>query len=146
MKKTAQVILESPGGTGLRFRALTDSGLIYHFDSGPDVTDPNPMDALIAGLGACTGMDVMTILRKKRLDVTGYVIDLDGDRRDEHPKSYTRIEIVHRVRGRGLSRAAVEDAVRLSETKYCSVYATLAPAVTLSSRVEVEEETVVAPT
>jgi putative redox protein len=140
MKKTARLDLVTPEGSSLRFRARTDSDLVYHFDSGPDVADPSPIDALIAALGACSGMDVISILRKKRQQVTAYTIELEGDRSDEHPKSFTRIELVHRVRGRGISRAAVEEAVRLSEEKYCSVHANLAPGATLTSRIELEEE------
>jgi putative redox protein len=85
-------------------------------------------------------MDVIGILRKKRQDVTGYEVLLTGERRDEHPRAFTRIEIVHRVRGRNLSGAAIEEAMRLSDTKYCSVYATLAPSVELVTRYEIVPE------
>jgi putative redox protein len=140
MKKTAQLALENPGGSGLRFRARTEAGVEYVLDGAKDGPDPSPIDVVIAALGACSGMDVISILRKKRLVVTAYTLELDGDRRDEHPKAFTRIEVVHRLRGRGLPREAVEEAVRLSDDKYCSVHATLAPAVALSSRIEIEEE------
>ena len=144
MNKTAHLELETVQGTGLRFRVRTDTGFEYRLDSGADATAPSPVDVLLASLGGCTGMDVIFILRKKRLDVTAYSIDLVGQRRDDHPKAYTAMEVVHRVRGRGLPRAAVEEAVRLSEEKYCSVHATIAPGVKLTSRVEVEEESTVA--
>lgn len=140
MKKAATLELEDPAGTRLRFRARTDSGLAYHLDTGAEAVDPSPVDVVIAAVGACAGMDVASILRKKRLVLTGYVIELDGDRRDEHPRAFTSIRIVHRLRGRGLPRAAVEEALRLSEEKYCSIHATLAPGVALSSRIEIEEE------
>lgn len=144
-KKTAQLDFVPGSATGLAFRARTDSGLEYQLDSGTGAVAPSPVDVLLAAVGGCTGMDVIAILRKKRLDVTGYRIELEGERRDEHPRSFTRIALVHRVRGRGIPQVAVEEAVHLSESKYCSVHATLAPGVALSSRVEVEEEPAAAP-
>ncbi len=140
MQKNGRLVLETVEGTGLRFRATSDSDQTFLLDSGKDATAPSPLDALLAALGACSGMDVIAILRKKRQVVTGYEIELLGTRRDEHPRSFTAIEVVHRVRGRGIDRAAVEDAVRLSDTKYCSVHGTLAPGVRLSSRVEIEPD------
>ena len=143
MTKTGRLVLESldaRDGTGIRFRATTDKGLDYVLDSGEGAQGPSPVDALLAAVGACTGMDVIGILRKKRQVVTAYAIELNGTRRDEHPRAFTDIEVVHRVRGRGIDLRAVEEAVRLSETKYCSVHATLAPGVRLTSRIELEEE------
>ena len=140
MKKTAHLVLDTLDPPGQRFRARTDHGLEYVLDTGDDPQGPSPVDVVIAALGACTGMDLVAILRKKRLDVTGYEIELEGERRDEHPRAFVRIESVHRVRGRGLPPAAVEEALRLAESKYCSVHATLAPGVALSSRFEIVEE------
>jgi putative redox protein len=136
----ARLALETVSGDGLRFIATSDKGLTLALDSGPLATAPNPMEALLAALGACSGMDVITILRKKRQQVTGYTIELVGQRLDEHPRAYTSVEIVHRLTGKGLSPAAVEEALRLSETKYCSVHATLAPGLPISSRFEVVDE------
>ena len=82
-------------------------------------------------------MDVISILRKQRQQVTGYEIEVTAERREEHPRAYTRIDILHRVRGHDVSPAAVEEAIRLSDTKYCSVHAMLAPAVTMTSRFEI---------
>jgi len=136
----AHLALETVTGEGLHFLATSDKGFTLALDSGPLATAPNPMEALLAALGACSGMDVISILRKKRQQVTGYTIELVGQRLEEHPRSYTAIELVHRVTGRGLSPAAVEDALRLSETKYCSVHATLAHGVPITSRFEILDE------
>ena len=95
------------------------------------------MEVLLVGLGGCTGMDVISILRKKRQVVLGYEVVLTGERRAEHPRSFTRIEVVHRLRGRELDPKAIEEAIRLSDTKYCSVHATLAPVVEIVSRFEI---------
>jgi putative redox protein len=125
---------------GLRFEARNERGLTMTLDSGPGSIAFDPMQALAAAVGACTGMDVISILRKKRQQVTGYAIDVEGQRREEHPRAYTAIEVVHRLRGRALDPKAVEDAIRLSETRYCSVVASLAPDVTVTSRFELAEE------
>ncbi len=134
---SALLELESREGTGLRFGARVD-GHALQLDAGPGAAAASPMQALLAALGGCTAMDVISILRKKRQQVTAYRVEVIGERRtDQHPKVYTRIEIVHRVWGSDVSAAAVEEAVRLSDTKYCSVHAMLQPAVAITSRFEV---------
>ncbi len=134
---TARLALETVEGTGLRFSARAGD-FTLQLDSGPAPTAASPMQALLVALGGCTAMDVISILRKKRQQVTAYEVEVSGERRtDRHPKVYTRIEIVHRVSGRDLSPAAVEEAVRLSDTKYCSVHAMLAQGVPITSRFEV---------
>jgi len=140
MQKDGRLELETVEGAGLRFRATTDSKFSFIYDSGEGAQGPNPMEGVLCALGACAGMDVISILRKKRMAVTGYTVEMHADRREEHPRVFTRIEAVHRVRGRGIDRAAVEDAVRLSETKYCSVQGMLASTVALSSRIVIEED------
>jgi putative redox protein len=121
---------------GMRFDAAIGSFTVP-FDSGPEATAPTPMQVVLAALGGCTAMDVISILRKKRQAVTGYEVVVTGEKREEHPKHYSRIEIVHRVRGRDIHPAAVEEAVRLSDTKYCSVHAMLEPRVEITSRFEI---------
>jgi putative redox protein len=92
-------------------------------------------------LGGCTGVDVISILRKKRARVTGYHIEVRGERRAEHPRAYTRLEVKHIVRGHNLSAKAVAQAIELSEQKYCSVAATLRPAAEIVSSYEIIAET-----
>jgi putative redox protein len=98
------------------------------------------MELLLMSLGGCTGADVVGILEKKRQQVTGYEIEVRGNRRDEHPRIYTEIEVVHRLRGRGLDPKAVAHAIELSESKYCSVSAMLGAAATVTMRYEIEDE------
>lgn len=100
-----------------------------------------PAELLLVALGGCTAVDVISILQKKREQVTAYRVEVRGERRDEHPRSFTRMEVVHIVTGRNVSPAAVEKAIELSETKYCSVAATLRPAVEIVSTYEIVEET-----
>ena len=99
-----------------------------------------PMELLLIALGGCTAVDVVSILKKKRELVTDYRVEVRGTRRDEHPRAYTRIEVRHVLRGRGLSERAVAQAVELSEQKYCSVAATLRPAAEIVSTFEIEED------
>jgi putative redox protein len=137
MVNSATLTLETVEGTGLRFRARAGNGNEVILESGAGAQGPSPVEALLAAVGGCTGMDVISILRKKRQLVDGYEIAVSGVRREEHPRSFTNIELVHRVRGRNLSAAAVEDAVRLSETKYCSVIASLGKDIRITSRCEI---------
>ena len=140
MAEKTRVVLQTVE-KGLVFEARTEKGMTFLMDSAREPRGVNPVQTLLAALGGCCGMDVIEILRKKRQDVTGYEVVLTGERRDEHPRAFTRIEVLHRVRGRNLSASAVEEAMRLSDTKYCSVYATLRPSVELTSRYEIVPET-----
>ncbi|MEK6725706.1 MAG: OsmC family protein [Deltaproteobacteria bacterium] len=87
-----------------------------------------PMHLLLVALGGCTGMDVISIMKKKRQEVTALTINIGGERQDiEDPHVYTRISVEYVLKGNKLSEPAVERAVKLSEEKYCSVMATLRP-------------------
>jgi len=100
----------------------------------------SPMELLLVALGGCTGADVVSILEKKRQRVTGYDIEVLAERRAEHPRIYTRIEVIHRVRGHHVDEKAVQHAVELSETKYCSVSGMLRAAAEISMRYEITNE------
>jgi putative redox protein len=126
--------------SGLRFEARAGSGARTSLDSGPGRSEPSPVDSLLMALGGCEGMDVISILRKKRQQVTGYQVALTGHRVEEHPRRFKRIEVVHRVRGHDLSEPAVEEAVRLSHEKYCSVRHSLDPAIEVIHRWELIED------
>ena len=84
-----------------------------------------PMELLLLGFGGCSGMDVISILRKKKQQVSGLEINVKGKRSDEHPKVYTDIEIEFIVKGTDISEDAVKKSVELSLDKYCSVGAIL---------------------
>jgi putative redox protein len=100
---------------------------------------PNPMELLMLALGSCTGVDVVSILRKKRENLTGYRVEVRGQRRDEHPRSYNRFDVHHIVTGRSISERSVAQAVELSEQKYCSVAASLRPTAEIVSTFEIIE-------
>jgi putative redox protein len=99
-------------------------------------TAASPMELL----GGCTGADVHSILQKKRQRVTSYDIEVRGQRREEHPRIYTNIEVIHTVKGYNIDEKAVARAIELSETKYCSVSAMLSASAVITSRYEIEQE------
>jgi putative redox protein len=138
MKTTGQLQLQSVA-TGLRFGARFASGRETTFDSGPDVVIANPVEALLGATAACVAMDVISILRKKRHVVTAYEVEMEGERSETHPRRFTSMAFTHRVTGRAIPAATVEEIVAISESKYCSVRHTLDPAMRIESRVEVAE-------
>ena len=101
---------------------------------------PSPTELLLLSLGGCTAADVISILHKKREVVTDYRIEIRGERREEHPRSYRRFEVHHIVRGRGLSEKSVQQAVELSSEKYCGVAATVRPTAEVIVTWEVHQE------
>jgi putative redox protein len=123
------------------FVAVTPSGHAQAIETEPSrARAATPMELLLIALGSCTGVDVISILKKKRERVTDYYVEVRGERRAEHPRAYTRLEVKHVVRGHGVSERAVAQAIELSETKYCSVAATLRPAAEIVSSYEILED------
>lgn len=106
---------------GLRFEATTGSGFSLEMDNEGGGTAPRPTELLAAAIGACTGMDVISILRKKRQAVSNYAIRVQAEQRDAHPHAFRRVEVVHEVTGPALDSEAVRRAIELSATRYCSV-------------------------
>ena len=100
----------------------------------------SPMHLLLLSLAGCTAMDVVSILRKKREQITGLVVEVQGKQRDEHPKVYESIEVSYRVRGTSVDPKAVDRAIDLSRTKYCPVIAMLGEAARITSSYEIEED------
>jgi putative redox protein len=120
--KTATLTL---AGGDLRFEAQVGSGHTIVLDNGEGDTGARPAELVGVALGACTGMDVISILRKKRQAVTGYEIRVTGLQEEGHPHNFTRFDVVHVVDGEGLDPEAVRRAIELSATRYCSVGSTL---------------------
>ena len=92
------------------------------------------------GVAGCSGMDVISILTKKRQPFTGLQINVTAERADEHPMVYTHIHLEYVVYGKGISGDAVARAIALSEEKYCSVMAMLRPAVSITNSYRIVEE------
>ena len=131
-----QVVLQE----GLRFEALNAQGVSVTLDAGPPLGEGagmSPMELLLVALGGCTAMDVISVLRKKRQEVTDYRVEIGGVRAAEYPKPYTDISIRHVVTGRDLSEDAVRRSIELSEQKYCPIYDMLRKAATISSTFDI---------
>lgn len=128
---------------GLQFVAQGErSGIAFVMDSVTEHNDRGsgvrPMEALLLSLAGCTGMDVISILQKKRQRVTGFRVNVRGIRAEEHPRRYVRIELEYVVRGWNISAEAVARSIELSQTKYCSVSATLNAELVHTYRIEQE--------
>jgi putative redox protein len=120
-----------------KFSAISPSGhaMIFDADSASNKA-PTPMDMLLMALGACTAVDVVNILQKKRQKLESLEVLCSGERAPEPPKVWTKLEIVFCLRGQ-LEEAAVKRAIELSEGKYCSVSAMLRKTATLTWRHEI---------
>jgi putative redox protein len=139
MDQTKRKATVSFGGDGY-FIGLSPSGhaMIIETD-GERNTGPSPMELLLIAVGSCTGVDVVSILQKKRQRVISYKVEVSADRREDHPRSIERLQVHHIISGHDISRTAVERAIALSDEKYCSVAATLRPAVQIETSYEIIE-------
>lgn len=109
---------------GMAFEGTPGSGHSVVMDASPDFggedKGPRPMEMLLLGMGGCTSIDVMSMLKKGRQDVTDCVAEIEAERADDHPKVFTRIHVHFKVSGRGLDAKRVAHAIELSANKYCS--------------------------
>lgn len=104
-------------------------------DTGKEKTANSPVELLLIALCGCTASDVVGILRKKREPFTGLEVSAKGERTTEYPSVFTEIHVTYRVRGK-VSQKAMEDAVRLSKEKYCSVSAMLEKTAKITHTIE----------
>jgi putative redox protein len=108
--------------------------------SGGDGDGISPMELTAIALAGCTAMDVIEILRKKRQNVTGFEVKVHAVRTDEHPRIFTNIMVEYVVTGRQVEKSAVERAVELSVTKYCSVQAMLGKSAQITHTITLLED------
>lgn len=120
----------------LEFEATSNSGHSFVIDGDSKVA-ASPMELVLAALCGCTAVDVVTILRKKREPFTAVEVIAKAEKALDSPRVFTAIELVYRVSGK-VSRKAVDDAVRLSEEKYCSVAAMLNKTAKITYRIELD--------
>ena len=97
-----------------------------------------PMELMLIGMAGCTAMDVISILKKKKQDVKKFIVKVSAERNEEHPKVFSEIRIEYYVAGTDINPEAVERAVELSETKYCSGIAMLSKTAKISHRIVIE--------
>jgi putative redox protein len=127
----------------LTFTGTADSGLIVLLGSDPDVGGDNdgfrPMELMGISLAGCTAMDVISILQKKRQNVTGFEVKVHADRANEHPKVFTHVTVEYLIEGNQVDPMAVERAIELSVTKYCPAQAMLTKAVKIDHTYTITE-------
>ena len=128
---------------GALFVAEGGSGHTFTMDGSPEVGGRNlasrPMEVVLMGMGGCTAIDVVSMLRKQRQDIEGVEVSLEAERAGEHPMVFTSVKLVYTVRGRKLSKALVERAVGLSDEKYCSATAMIRKSATITHEVVLVE-------
>jgi putative redox protein len=130
-------------GEGMSFIAETGSNHLVAMDGAPDGGGrnlaPRPMEMVLAGSGGCTAYDVVVILKKSGQDVRGCEVQLSAERAATDPKVFTKVHMHFRVRGRGLKKNLVEQAIRLSHEKYCSATAMLVKTAEVTRDFEIME-------
>jgi len=125
----------------LTFTGTADSGFSIPLGADPSVGGDDdgfrPLELIAVGLAGCTGMDVISILEKKRQRVSQFEVRVHAERADEHPRTFTSLQIEYRITGDDIDEAAVQRAIELSETKYCPAQAMLAKVVPITSSYEI---------
>ncbi len=134
---SGSVILTQPESTHKQFVASDNRGHHFLIDDATGNTGPKPIELVAIGLAGCTAFDVIGILRKKRQAMTSYEVKVEADQRTE-PNVFTKVRIHHIVTGVHIAENALQDAIHLSESKYCSVSAMLQ----LSAEIETTYEIV----
>lgn len=127
---------------GITLVGKTDSNIWITMDGPEDFGGNNagvrPKELLLLSLAGCTGSDVVSILQKKRVNLTDFEINITADTREEHPQVFTKIHIEYVFYGNDLKFEDIERAIELSSTKYCSVQAMLKPAVEITHSYKIE--------
>jgi putative redox protein len=129
---------------GLQFIGEGSSGHAIVMDGDVSVggrnTGTRPTELLLIGIGGCSGMDIASVLKKKKQDVRGLEINVKGEKAENYPKKFTDIDIEFVIKGRNISDDAVKKAVELSMERYCSVKATLEGSAKITWRYKIIEE------
>lgn len=113
---------------GLHFTGKNKAGLKIDMDSnmeGDSVAGPSPMELLLQAAGGCTSMDVVFILKKRKIKLDQFEVEIEGEKREKHPRVYERIDLTFRAKGNGLTVDEMDRAVALSLKSYCAVFGML---------------------
>ena len=138
---TSKVVLTQPLRPERQFTATTGSEHHMLLDDAAGATGPKPIELVAAGLAGCTAFDVITVLRQKyHQKVTGYEVRVEADQAERPPQVFTSVRLHHVVTGFEIDPAAIEEAIRLSEGKYCSVGAMVKQTASLHTTYEIVEE------
>ncbi len=125
---------------GFQFVARAENGPGMVLDSSDGGSGPTPMQMVLMGVAGCTAMDVVSILKKKRANISDLQVNISGDQAEEHPKRYTDINIKFIVHGKGVKPQDMERSIELSLTKYCSATASVNANVAHTYRIVEDEE------
>jgi putative redox protein len=127
----------------MSFTGSNISGFEVPLGTDPSVGGDNdgfrPMELIAIGLAGCTAMDTISILLKKRQDITAFEVVIHADRAEEHPKVFTKITLEYLIEGHQVDPRAVERAIDLSATKYCPAQAMLEKAVQIDHNYSIKE-------
>lgn len=138
---SAKVVLSQPLKTERQFVATSGSEHHMLLDDAAGGTGPKPIELVAVALAGCTAFDVITILRQKyHQKVTGYEVRVEADQAERPPQVFTNVRIRHTVTGFEIDPKAIEEAIRLSEEKYCSVGAMVKQTASLDTTYEIVEE------
>jgi putative redox protein len=138
---SGKVLLTQPLRADRQFAATTGTEHHLLLDDAAGGTGPKPIELVAVGLAGCTAFDVITVLRQKyHQKVTSYEVRVEADQAERPPQVFTAVRIHHVVTGLEINPAAIEEAIRLSEEKYCSVSAMLKQTVTFKTTYEIVEE------
>jgi putative redox protein len=128
---------------GLSFTGTADTGYLVPLGANPRVGGDDdgfrPMELIATGLAGCTGMDTISILQKKRQDVTDFEVKVHTERADEHPRVFTHIKIEYQITGHGVDEGAVLRAIRLSAKRYCPAQGMLSQIVPIDLEYKIYE-------
>jgi len=128
---------------GMSFTGTADSGFEVALGASEAVGGADdgfrPMELIAIGLAGCTGMDVLSILRKKREDITRFKVDVKTERAEQHPRVFTRIHVHYTIEGKSIKSTSVERAIELSETRYCPAQAMLLKATPITHTYDILE-------
>jgi putative redox protein len=129
---------------GLSFTGTADSGFQIKLGADPEVGGANdgfrPLELMAISLAGCTAMDVISILRKKQQEITGFNVFVHADRAADHPKVFTYITVLYHVTGHNIDEAALRRAVELTSSRYCPAQAMLGKVVPMELKYQIEEE------
>ncbi len=138
-RKNSTVVLRDE----MIFTGHSSNGFTIPLDAKMDVGGHDagiaPMELMLTSLGGCTAMDVISVLRKKKQEITAFEVQVEGERAEEHPKVYTEIWVKFVLTGKGIDPKAVERAIELSRDKYCGAAATLRHTATMHYDYEIIE-------
>ena len=137
---SASVTLTQTLGNHRQFVATSGTGHHFLLDDAAGNTGAKPIELVAIALAGCTAFDVINILRKKRQQVTGYEVKVEADQTPDPPQVFTQVRIHHIISGIDVSPQALEDAIHLSEEKYCSVGAMVQKTASFHTTHEIVED------